>query len=163
MARKAAMLVFLLCVVAGCDPYSRDVTANKVYRDDFDLNGLYALRSDVSLVQGTVDRWKTGTRYYLAPPRWPPGIEAGDHAIADIPAGTRVRVQRLILFHVVDQPYHWKQMVRPVAVLTDGPHSGTQVDIAKICKHFIGRDRPSADLVSISQNYLGPFSTPRSQ
>ncbi|HEX4792904.1 MAG TPA: hypothetical protein VH370_03875 [Humisphaera sp.] len=155
---SAQVLVVLLGAgsLTGCGPTSRDVTNDPSFSAGYKQEQVYRLVTPVVLMKGAEDHWKTGTAYYLTKPQIARSLEEnrhGDKSLGSIEQSSRLRTKKIIAFHVSPLPFYWHDLIRPVAVLLDGPRAGTDVDIAEISRHVPASERP-ADIAMPSSNYL---------
>ncbi len=65
----------------------------------------------------------------------------------------------MIAYRSNTQPGYWADLLRPIAVILDGPYTGRAVDVAEISSHHWAR-KPDADLASPAPDYLRPLPSP---
>jgi hypothetical protein len=155
----AGLIVVMSVMASGCGPVARDVTGDARYAK-YTPAASYTLLAAAKLVRAKDDRFRTGTRYYLgkmeddgADPR------PGDEVLATLPAGTQLRMDRLLACRVSPHPPRSWEVVRPLARILDGPYAGTVVDLTEISHHKLVREL-NADLALPASSQLRRTSPP---
>jgi hypothetical protein len=145
----------------GCSSTSRDVTADRRYAGGFQAGQTYRLTDNAGLILAADDPWKTGARYYLTRPSCADTVNKerpDDKLIATLPSGTHLRITRIVAFHTSPSPFYWHDLIHPLAILLDGPHGGSEVDITEISHHVFEHGltaitaEPSPDCLVLEKN-----------
>jgi hypothetical protein len=161
-SRRLLALTALLVAVAGTGcSHGRDVTADTRYHGGYQLDGVYRLQRDVSIVRQGKNHWSTGTPLYLADPSRLPSIEnsrPGDRGVGTATKGTRLRLNRFVAYHTMPLPFYSHDLVRPVATILDGPNAGDDVDIAET-SGADGDALPRVWVATLTRSAFEPIAT----
>lgn len=141
--------------VVGCGPTARDVTSDARYAK-YTPAAEYRLVVPARLVVETSDRYGTGTRYYLTAAKSAAAGEnprRDDRVIATLSPGTRLRVVKVLAVQVRPRPTRAWDVVRPLAVVENGPYAGVLVDLTEISHHKLARQL-NADIATPASSRL---------
>ena len=133
-----AVIVISGAFLPGCLLYTRNVTSS--YETDYEVGQVYALRQEAMVFRRDDDSWFRRLtldlpRYDLESPSGPQyeavdgKVVVSNRAAATLPVGSRLRYVGTVYYYFFEG-----SEVLPLAVILDGPMTGTRVDLGGISR-----------------------------